>query len=65
MSEHIRLVAMLRRLEWQADYWTPAQWTENRFCPVCEASQAIGHEDGCELAALLAEMAELDNAEES
>ena len=54
-----RLVAMLKRLEWLSDYWTPTQWLENRFCPICEASQAGGHEEGCELAALLAE---LDNA---
>ena len=54
-----RLVAMLKRLEWLSDYWTPTQWPENRFCPICEASQAGGHEEGCELAALLAA---LDNA---
>ena len=54
-----RLVAMLKRLEWLPDIWPPKGWEENKFCPICDASQMNGHRDDCELAALLAE---LDNA---
>ena len=47
LAEVSRLRAMLVRLEWEHD------GNGVRWCPNCEAAKEDGHEDDCELAALL------------